>query len=84
MYSKSGYVPTGTTLGRMGSSNPYERMQGQNDAFEYGRMYDQQEHEKGLQAAEQKRRMYDSETKRQQLGLLGSLLSGTRTTRFGG
>ena len=56
-------------------------------AAEYGRAYDQQEHEKGLQAQEQARRQYDSETARigqeKKYGLLSNLLGGTRTT-YGG
>lgn len=83
MYSRYGYKPTGDTLAMMGSGNPAEKRMGQNLAFAYGREFDQQEHEKGLQAQEQQRRMYDSETQRQKLGLLGNLLSGSRNIRFG-
>lgn len=83
MFSRYGYMPTGDTLALLSSNNPADRQAGQNLAFSYGRAFDQQEHEKGLQSQEQKRRMYDSETQRQKVGLLGNLLSNNRTMRFG-
>lgn len=76
MYSKRGYAPTGQVLGLLGSSHPADKALGQSMAWHYGREYDQQEHEKGLQADEQRRRAYDSETERKKLGVLSSLLGG--------
>ena len=79
-YSQYGYNPTGSTGRMLKSTNDAEREQGENLAFGYGREYDQQEHEKRLQAQEQQRRQYDSETARQgqekKYGLLGGLLRG--------
>lgn len=86
-YSQYGYQPFGTTRAMLMSGNDAVRQQGEDMAAEYGRAYDQQEHEKGLQAQEQARRQYDSETARmgqqQKYGLLSNLLGGTRTT-YGG
>lgn len=77
-FSRSGYNPTGTTGRMLKSTNDAEREQGENLAFAYGRDHDQQEHEKGLQAQEQKRRAYDSETARMgqqaKFSVLGDLL----------
>ncbi len=79
-YSQYGYRPTGTTGKQLRSTNDAEREMGENNAFYFGRDYDQQEHEKRLQAQEQQRRQYDSETARQgqekKYGLLGNLLRG--------
>lgn len=79
-YSKYGYSPTGDVRAMMHSGNDAMRQQGENLAFSYGREYDQQEHEKQLQAQEQQRRQYDSETARmgqdKKYGLLGGLLRG--------
>lgn len=81
-FSRSGYMPTGSTSRMLHSTNDAEREQGENLAFAYGRDYDQQEHEKNLQAQEQQRRQYDSETNRmgqqQKFGVLRSLLSNYR------
>lgn len=81
-YSQYGYTPTGTTRRLAMSNNDREREQGENAAFQYGREFDQQEHEKQLQAQEQQRRQYDSETARmgqeQKYGLLGGLLGQPR------
>lgn len=73
-YSQYGYRPTGSVLRMLGDSQ--RREQGENLAFEYGRQWDQEQHERGLQAQEQSRRQYDSETQRQKLGVLSNLLSG--------
>jgi hypothetical protein len=85
MYSQYGYKPFGTTRDMIMSGNDALRRQGEDMAGEYGRMYDQQEHEKGLQAQEQARRQYDSETARmgqeKKYGVLSSLLGGTTTIR---
>jgi hypothetical protein len=81
-FSKRGYQPFGTTRSMMMSGNDAMRQQGENMAAEYGLMYDQQEHEKGLQQQEQQRRSYDSETARmgqeQKYGVLGQLLGAPR------
>lgn len=78
-FSRSGYMPTGTTGRMLKSGNDAEREMGENMAFAYGRDFDQQEHEKGLQAQEQKRRMYDSETAREvqnkKFSVIGGLLN---------
>jgi hypothetical protein len=81
-WSQYGYRPTGEVAAALSSNNDYRIRQGQNAAFQYGRQYDQEEHEKALQADEQRRRDYDSETQRQ-LGaqknsILSGLLGGTR------
>jgi hypothetical protein len=80
MYSRYGYEPFGDTKAMLESNNDYQRRQGENAAMAYGRQFDQQEHEKGLQAAEQQRRAYDSETARQmgqqKMGVLSGLVSG--------
>lgn len=73
-YSQYGYRPTGSVLRMLGDSQ--KREQGENLALEYGRQWDQEQHERGLQAQEQSRRQYDSETQRQKLGVLSNLLSG--------
>lgn len=77
-YSQYGYNPTGTTGRMLKSNNDAEREQGENLAFAYGRDYDQQEHEKRLQAQEQQRRAFDSETARQgqdkKWNVIGNLL----------
>jgi hypothetical protein len=79
-YSRYGYRPTGDTGAMLRSTNDATRQQGENAAFYFGREYDQQEHEKNLQAQEQQRRQYDSETARmgqdKKYGLLGGLLRG--------
>lgn len=79
-YSRYGYNPTGDVRAMLHSGNDAMVRQGENAAFAYGRDYDQQEHEKGLQAQEQQRRQYDSETARmgqeKKYGLLGGLLKG--------
>lgn len=78
--SQYGYQPSGDVRSLLDSNNDDMRRQGENAAFAYGREYDQQEHEKNLQAQEQQRRQYDSETARignqQKYGLLGNLLRG--------
>ena len=73
-YSQYGYRPTGSVLRMLGDSQ--RREQGENLAFEYGRQWDQEQHERNLQAQEQSRRQYDSETQRQKLGVLSNLFSG--------
>jgi hypothetical protein len=73
-YSQYGYRPTGSILRMLGDSQ--RREQGEDLAFEQGRQWDQEQHERALQAQEQGRRQYDSETQRQKLGVLGNLLSG--------
>lgn len=81
-FSQYGYQPTGSTRANLMSGNDAMIRQGENDAFAYGRQWDQQEHEKGLQQQEQQRRQYDSETNRmgqeQKYGLLGNLLGAPR------
>jgi len=80
MYSQYGYQPVGDVAQRLLSTNDAEHRRGENEAFAYGRQFDQQEHEKGLQSAEQQRRAYDSETARQlgheKMGVLSGLISG--------
>lgn len=81
-YSRYGYQPTGDVALSLQSANDAEHRRGENAALAYGRQYDQEEHEKQLQANEQQRRQYDSETARQ-LGheknqFLGGLLSQSR------
>lgn len=70
----------GDTGALLRSNNDAQRRMGENLAYEYGRQYDQEEHEKGLQSQEQRRRQYESETARmgqqQKYGLLGGLLRG--------
>ena len=82
MYSQYGYQPTGSVARLLGSNHDGAMEQGQNLAFNYGRQYDQQEHEKGLQASEQQRRQYDSETARmlgsQRNQFLGNLINSYR------
>lgn len=75
-FSQYGYQPTGSVLRMLGDNNQAIRQQGENLAIEYGRAWDQEKHEQGLQADEQARRQYDSETQRQKVGVLGNLLSG--------
>jgi len=77
-YSQYGYQPFGDTKAMLESNNDNLRRQGENAAGAYGRQFDQQEHEKGLQMAEQQRRQFDSETARQmgqqKMGVLSGLL----------
>jgi len=84
-WSQYGYQPTGDVAAMLQNANTNQ--QGQNAAYAYGRQYDQEEHEKALQQQEQQRRQYDSETTRmgqtQKFNVLGNLLGGVRTTRYG-
>jgi len=89
-FSVSGYHPTGDVASDLESNNGYRQARGQNAAFEYGRQYDQEEHEKALQQEEQQRRQYDSETQRESVhqagqknSILSGLLGGTRTISGG-
>ena len=79
-YSQYGYQPYGSIKSMLDSNHDGMRQQGENMAGAYGRQFDQQEHEKGLQMAEQQRRQYDSETARQmgqqKMGVLSGLLGG--------
>lgn len=81
-FSQYGYRPSGTTRSMLMSGNDSLMRQGEDAAFEYGRQWDQQEHEKGLQQQEQQRRQYDSETARmgqqQKYGVLSHLLGAPR------
>lgn len=73
-YSQYGYRPTGSILRMLGDSQ--KREMGENLAFEHQKQFTQDQHERNLQAQEQARRQFDSETNRQKLGVLNNLLSG--------
>lgn len=81
-WSRYGYTPTGDTRAMLNSGNDAMRQAGENNAYAYGRQWDQEEHEKQLQAQEQQRRQYDSETSRmgqqQKFNVLGNLLGAPR------
>lgn len=78
-FSQYGYEPYGDVKAMLRSNNDALMRQGENLAGQYGRQYDQEEFEKGLQQQEQQRRAYDSETARmlgqQKNHFLGNLLS---------
>lgn len=75
-----GFIPTGTTKRMLESPFDHEREMGQNMAVQYQNAMQQSQHENNLQASEQMRRHYDSQTARmgqeKKYGLLGNLLRG--------
>ena len=71
-----GYVPTGTTAAMMRSGNPYQRIAGEDLAYQHATS------DRGLMNREQNRKGYDSETMRFESqnkfapgGLLSNLIS---------
>jgi hypothetical protein len=78
-----GYQPFGTTRALLDSNNGYAMEAGENMAGAYGQQVQRENHERGLQNAEQSRRGYDSETGRmlgmKKMSVLNGLMGGRQT-----
>lgn len=81
-FNMGGYNPQPATMGNDVDMRVARARQ--LNAYRESPDYEREMHERGLQAQEQQRRQYDSETQRQSQERKYSLLSGLRGQAFGG